>query len=406
MFVGLLVANPHLLALGAMCLVAIMLMILEAKGMLAQISVTRQHQPRAFQGQAVPVRLMVSCKGARSPELLLIEDYFPPASNSRFRKLVEYPLHANRLVEMDYYGPCDHRRGMYILGPVRLQAKDSLGFFSREVIIDEFSELLVYPQAVDLNEAELLGEGILAHVGLETTRRTGHSEEFLGVREYRAGDPTRLVHWKLSARHAKLIVKEFQEEMTTLVSFFIDLGKLSLVGVGDQTSVEYSIKCCASLAKHAVERGHSVQLFSISESVEHISAGAGIAHLLAMLDRLAVMRPQGDAAFSIRVMDLASTLPRGSTAILLFGAANAELESLSRAISIFVDRHILPIVVLIDDRTFIKVYREQEESHFKAPPLEKVAQHLMLMGARVHVVRRNKSMEQALLQGLEREGAA
>ncbi|MEO8377190.1 MAG: DUF58 domain-containing protein, partial [Candidatus Sumerlaeota bacterium] len=195
------IANPHLLALGVMCFVTVALMVAEARGLLSQINVKRQHQKRAFQGQAVPVNVLVSGKGRRSPELLLIEDYFPPASNSRFRRLVEFPLRANRIVEMDYYGSCDHRRGMYILGPVRLQAFDSLGFFAREAIVDEFSELVVYPQAVDLSQSELLGEGTLAHVGLEMTRRAGHSEEFLGVREYRPGDPIRLVHWKLSARH-------------------------------------------------------------------------------------------------------------------------------------------------------------------------------------------------------------
>lgn len=400
------IANPHLVALGVMCFMTMIAMLIEARSLLSQINVTRQHQPRAFQGQAVPVRMMVSCKGVLAPELLLIEDYFPPASNGRFLKLVAYPLGSDRVVEMNYYGACDHRRGLYTIGPLRLQACDSLGIFARETLVDEFTDLLVYPQAVDLNESELLGEGTLAHVGLEMTRRAGHSEEFLGVREYRTGDPTRLVHWKLSARHNRLIVKEFQEEMTTLVSFFIDLGKLSLVGVGDQTSVEYSIKSCASLAKHAVERGHSVQLFAIAEDVQHIPAGAGTAHLLALLDRLAILRAHGDSAFAIRAMDLAHTLPRGSTAILLLGATTAELDALSRVIATLMDRHVLPIIVLIDDRGFIKVYREQEESHVRALPLEEIAKSLTLMGARVHIIRRHKIMEQALLQGLERESAA
>ncbi|HNM47323.1 MAG TPA: DUF58 domain-containing protein, partial [Candidatus Sumerlaeota bacterium] len=206
------IANPHLVALGVMCFMTMIAMLIEARSLLSQISVKRQHQPRAFQGQAVPVRVMVSCKGVLAPELLLIEDYFPPASNGRFLKLVAYPLGSDRVVEMNYYGACDHRRGLYTIGPLRLQACDSLGIFARETLVDEFMDLLVYPQAVDLNESELLGEGTLAHVGLEMTRRAGHSEEFLGVREYRTGDPTRLVHWKLSARHNRLIVKEFQEE--------------------------------------------------------------------------------------------------------------------------------------------------------------------------------------------------
>lgn len=403
--IGIALTHPLFLMIAAICLSALVISGFEAWGLLSNVRVQRRHLPRAFQHNSVGVELTVTCEDRKEPEFVLLEDTFPPATPSRIRRLIENPLRRGEMLDIQFFGTCEHRRGIYVLGPVRLEAFDALGFFRREVFVDEFTQLVVYPEAVDLTQTDLLGEGTLAHVGLDTTRRAGVSEEFLGIREYRQGDSQRIIHWKSTARHGELMVKEFQEEMTTTVFFFLDLGRLGLVGIGDQTSVEYGIKSCASMAKRAVERGHRVGLYAIGEKVEHIGAGSGVAHLLTILDRLALLRAEGDSGFLVVAADLVDTLPPGATAVLILGATTIDLEHMRPLLARLIDRHVLPIVTLIDDRAFIKVYREQEERHFKAVPIDEMVRQLRLMGARVHVVRRAKSMEQALLQGLERESA-
>ncbi|CAN5374404.1 hypothetical protein BH09SUM1_BH09SUM1_02340 [soil metagenome] len=395
--------HAGLIAFGVAGVGALVIAFVQAYGLLSGVRVQRLHHPRAFQGSSVAVNLQVAGEDDRAPELLLVEDSFPPSSTSRIRRLVEHPLKKGNVIEINFVGSCDHRRGRYILGPVRLQAADGYGFFTRELIMESFTELLVYPLAVELRSTKLLGEGTLAHVGLEMSRRSGLSEEFAGVRDYRPGDPPRLVHWKSTARHGKLMVKEFQEEITTLVSLFIDMGKLGLVGVGDQTSVEYGVKSCASIAKRTIELGHRLQFFGVGEKVDHIPPGAGTVHLLTVLDRLSLLRAQGDSAFAIVVGDLARELPRGSTAVAIMGATTIQFDAMERALAIMLDRHILPIIVLVDDRAFIKIYREQEMAHVKAASLEEITRRLTLLGARVHVIRRAKTIEQALIQGLEQE---
>ena len=398
--------NPLMVMLSAASLATILVSGLRVWGLLENVRVERDHHPRVFQGNSVAVSLRISGSERRTPELLLVEDSFPPSTTSRIRRLVEHPIGREFGVQFQYFGLCEHRRGLYILGPVRLQAADELGFFQRELFMEDFSELVIYPQAVDLHQLDLLGAGTLAHVGLETTRRTGASEEFLGVREYRPGDPISLVHWRSTAHHDRLMVKEFQEEMTTVVTFFLDVGRLGLVGVGDQTSVEYGIKCCASMAKRAVERGHQVGLFAVGATVEHLPPGGGTAHLLALLDRLAFVKPMGDSGFAAVVRDLAKGLPRGSTAVLVMGATTIDFDALAPGIALLIDRRILPVVVAIDDRAFIKIFQEQEERHYRALPLEDIVNLLRLMGARVHVVRRAKSMGEALVAGLEQEAVS
>lgn len=390
-----------LLAVGGIA--AIVYTYAEAARSLSNLDVRRHHHPRAFQGSTVNVSLTIGEGRKTRGELVMVEDEFPPGNTHRIRRLVEYPLGGGRGIELAYQGSCDHRRGMYILGPVRMQTHDSMGFWRREVIIECFTRLLVYPEAVDLHSMELLGEGTLPNAGLEMTRRAGAGEEFLGLRAYRPGDPLRRIHWKTSARHRELLVKEFREEIVTLVSIFLDIGRMGLVGVGDQTSVEYGTKCCASIARHSTSLGHRSQLFTVGATVDHLPPGSGTSHLLSLLDRLAYLKPEGDSGFLAVVGDLAGTLPRGSTAVMILGAATIDASAAHAVLARLLSRGVLPIFVLIDDRAFIKIFREQEERHSQAMSMEETVRTLRLAGARVHVIGKARSMSQALLQGLERE---
>src|SRR5207237_287835 len=54
--------------------------------------------------------------------------------------------------------------------------------------------------------------------GVSLASRVGESEEFVSLRDYRPGDPLRLIHWKSWARRGRPVVKEFQDE------FFVRYG--------------------------------------------------------------------------------------------------------------------------------------------------------------------------------------
>lgn len=401
---GVVLRHPLFLMVATTCGCAILVSFVQATRLLRDVEAERGHHGRAFQGSQVAVSLRLRAVATSAAELTVVEDQFPPGNAGRVRRLLEFTFRPGTAVEIGYIGTCDHRRGLYLLGPVRVEARDASGFFARELLLGTLTQLLVYPLAVDLEETEVLGEGILSHVGLEAKPRAGVSEEFFGLRDYRHGDPPRLIDWKSTARQGRVMVKEFEEEVTTLVTFFLDLGRLGLSGVGDQTSVEYGIRCCASLAKRSQELGHQLQFFGIGQNVDRVPPGSGIPQLLTILDRLAFAKPQGDSAYPFVVGNLARELPRGSTAVMLLGATTIDFNTMQPVVAAMIDRRILPIFVLIDDRAFIKIYREQEDRHHASLPLEEIARRLEVMGARIHLIRRAKTIEQAMVQGLEQEG--
>lgn len=404
LYLGIALRNPVLLFVGATSLLALTIAFAQAMTLLRSYRIRRMHTLRAFEGQDVPVTLAVENDGSVPQSLVLLEDQFPPGDTWRIKHLIDRPLRRHEKAEVRYIGECNHRRGLYALGPIKVEGFDALGFFRRLLIVEEVSYLLVYPSAVDLRMTEMLADGTLAHVGTETTRRPGDSTEFLGTRPYRLGDNPSAIHWPSTARARELIVKEFEELMTTEVTLMVDLGRMGLTGLGDQTSMEYAIKSAASLARRATARSHAVQLYAIGQETTYIPAGRGERHLLLILDRLALLKSEGENDFLLEAEQHLPFLSPGGTVFFVVSAAAFNLAAAPRIIHAMGRRRLEPVFVLIDDRAFIKLYREQEERHLEAKSLEEIARELILLGARVHLVTKAKSPAQALLQGLDTPG--
>jgi len=292
-----------------------------------------------------------------------------------------------------------------VIGPLRLRTADPLGLFERESLVPLFTTLQVYPQAPGLLDIPLLGEGTRPHTGIETVRMPGRSEEFIGLRDYRRGDPPRRIHWPSSARHRRLLVKEFQDERTTEVNIVVDLGRLGQSGLGDQSTGEYAIMCAAAVARQAFEKAHAFALFAVGARVDHVPAGRGARHLLTVLDRLTFLKPEGERDFAEEVAALRALFKRGSTTVLIFSASTLDIDRMAPVLETLLDEHVRMIVALIDDRTFPKLYRDQESARLKAAEIDEALMRLRLLGARVHLLRRDPRPDAAVRAGLSVEAA-
>ena len=82
-------------------------------------------------------------------------------------------------------------------------------------------QLVVYPHIYRLSEAPLaLGAEISGQNLVRQTAQT--TPQAAGVREYHPGDPLNRIHWPITVKKRKLIVKEFDEELQSGVWLFLD----------------------------------------------------------------------------------------------------------------------------------------------------------------------------------------
>jgi uncharacterized protein (DUF58 family) len=329
----------------------------------------RIHYKRTFENDELRVKLQLSAGAAIPLYMLEIEDTFPAGDVFSVKSLIPRRLDSRSTTELEYVTVCTRKRGVYVLGPLKLNCSDPLGIHKRKIELPVLTDLLLYPQAPGLSFFEVLGDGTLSQVGIETLLRPGHSEEFIGLREYRRGDSPRRIHWRSSARHQELLVKEFKEDIVTEVSLFLDMRRLALSGIGDVTSVEYIIKAAAAVARIAIEKSHLVQAFILGNEVSHVPLGGGYQHLITLLDRFTFLRPKGEGMLEDDIAPCLPLLKSGSTVILIVSATNVHEELLLPLLRQLTDKGIKISIILIDDRSFIKVYQDQEEQRKKALPL-------------------------------------
>ena len=104
----------------------------------------------------------------------------------------------------DLSAPTGHC-GVVELRADKIRVYDYLGLFSRRLPSPPPARLLCRPIPAE-TPPPLLPEGLGAPAPCGAVRR-GPGEEY-DLRDYRPGDPMRAVHWKLSSKWDKLIVRE------------------------------------------------------------------------------------------------------------------------------------------------------------------------------------------------------
>jgi uncharacterized protein (DUF58 family) len=232
---------------------------------------------------------------------------------------------------------CTHR-GLYRLGPTAILTGDPFGLYQVGRLFDATADLLVYPPTVPLASFGLpMGE---LPGGSVTERRTFQSTpNAAGIREYMPGDPMNRIHWPMSARAQKLMVKEFELDPTADLWLILDLNenvhvdaselgggdtiqsttpttsrvtKFSGVGrediipsaegassspiVIDPTTEEYAVTVTASLAAYFLAQGRSVGMIAWGQHKVTLPADRGGRQLNKILRALAVLRAEGTAS--------------------------------------------------------------------------------------------------------------
>ncbi|HET6629097.1 MAG TPA: DUF58 domain-containing protein [Woeseiaceae bacterium] len=118
------------------------------------------------------------------------------------------------------------RRGAIDFAPAGIRARSRLGLLEVCDRIGVAEARRCYPDFAQVARyAWLAGDRRLAEIGIKTYQQRGEGTDFKQLAEYRIGDPVRHIDWKATARHEKLIVRQFQNERDQCVILMIDCGR-------------------------------------------------------------------------------------------------------------------------------------------------------------------------------------
>ena len=220
---------------------------------LKQAEVTRTTPRRARVGDEVRVGLQVSNGGRTALPLLRLDDGFEAFGG--FGVLVER-LKPGQRAHVELVRSAD-RRGVFDGGEITLASGAPFGFLRSKRSVSVEGQMTVVPRWVELRSFPILEPSSFPSDVLHERARTGAGEEFLGVRDYRPGDPPRSVHWRSTARAGHLIVREYEEEVASRVALVLAGAD---TGTPPDSAFEALASAAASIAIYALQTGHPVDL--------------------------------------------------------------------------------------------------------------------------------------------------
>ena len=277
------------------------------------VTASVKHPKSAHQGETIPVIFTM-----QSPRFLgryLLELWWEiPFTQNLHHMFFIAKLRGQQILEAQIL--CEIR-GLHQTGPLYMQTGFPLGIRVHNKILSESqSEVLVYPKPVPVSNFTFgSDESSIVHGNIRSNRKGGH-DEFMAIREYKPGDSPRYIHWPTSAKKGELMVREYQDTLSSSLIIVLDLSKAYNVGKGKHTTLEYAITIAASLALHALDEGYRVSIFGYSKEKIELVDIVGAHNHLQVLESLAHARSDGDESYADTLSHFLSFHQKGGTLVL------------------------------------------------------------------------------------------
>jgi len=271
------------------------------------------------------------------------------------------------------------RRGRYELPWPDIRRPDPLGLaFTKKAPHGERA-LLVHPRFFAMDDLVVPAGRRYQPGGIPLSSSAGESLEFMGVREYRAGDPLRAIHWRSFARRGAPVVMEFQEEYFCRTALVLDTFADRAGGAPARASFEAALTVLASIADRFSRSDAVVDILAAGPDVYEVSAGRSLAPLDHVLDVLACIEPSPAAPFAEIGPSLMERLARLTAvfAVLLdWDPARAEflgrIRALGTPVHVFLVRAAPPTLSVEEARraydAFTVLTPDDVEGRLEAPP--------------------------------------
>lgn len=202
-----------------------------------------------------------------------------------------------------------------------------------------------------------------ATFGQKIQEERGEGTEFDALMEFQTGMDKRAIDWKHSARHRKLLAKEFRTERNHNIVFAMDSGHLMCEPIRGLTKLDWALNASLVMAYICLKIGDRVGYYGFdkkpyffTQPVAGVGSFSHIQNLTANIDY-----SLAETNFTLGLSQLSQNLKRRSLVVVFtdfVDTTNAELmvENITRLIR----RHIVIFVAFRDEALETMIRKEPE----------------------------------------------
>jgi uncharacterized protein (DUF58 family) len=194
---------------------------------------------------------------------------------------------------------------------VAVRIADLQGFFYRRTMVEAVRCMRVFPALADArgNYPTPKRHNLLPLTGAHRHRRPGTGSELLDLRDYRPGDPPKMIAWKPSARRGRLMTKEFESEVPIRCTLLVDASSSVRVGLPGRNALAQLVQLVTAVAQaNAAARDLTGLCLFDERSAKVVKPARGKRHLIELFGILAdaaALPPTTGAVEVTRLLPLA-----------------------------------------------------------------------------------------------------
>jgi uncharacterized protein (DUF58 family) len=256
------------------------------------------------------------------------------------------------------------RRGHFRVEPLQIRTGDPFGFFESSASVGTGVNIVVYPRleplpqwrlpAANLDGSHAMRERTLQTTPLATT-----------VRPWAPGDAFNRIHWKATARHGDIHVKEFDLEQTADAWVILDLDRNVQTGTGDESTVEAAVRVAASVADKALLENRAVGMTVGAHRLAQLQPDRGGRQHLKVMQLLAAVDGDGSNPLSETLIASVPRIRRGMTAVVVTPSLD---RTWVKPLSTLRARGVACVVIAFDRGAFARYARDEELRRRGLPP--------------------------------------
>ncbi len=280
------------------------------------------------------------------------------------------------------------RRGIGQIGRLWLRWKGPLGLAWRQIQKQSRRDVAVVPNITALRSPTVqmfLRDSLF---GLLARKFRGEGSEFEALSEYQPGMDQRSIDWKGSARHSKLLAKEYEAERNNQIVFALDCGAAMCEPIDGLPRIDRAVSAALLTAYITLKAGDRTSLFSFAAKPElstpFLSGSRNFFRL--QQDAATIDYRHQESNYTLALSTLQTRLRRRSLIIIFTDftdptAADLMLEAAGRLI----DKHLVLFVVL-EDRELTSIvdrFPESAEDVARAVTAQNLLHQKMLVLARL-----------------------
>ncbi|HXD87852.1 MAG TPA: DUF58 domain-containing protein [Urbifossiella sp.] len=246
--------------------------------------------PMVWAGLQFDVRLRIEHDSRIGLAFVAFEDRLPQVAqllDGDNEKISAVP--PNEPVRM-VYGLKAPSPGILRFEGVKVLVADLHGFFHHRAFLHDETEYLILPPLTDDEGKQRADKrfNTLPPPGIHRLRRPGSGGELLDLRDYRPGDPPKMIAWKASARRDRLITKEYESDVPVRCVLFLDTSDGVRLGPPAHTPLAKMAGLASGVAQAAAGNRDLVGLATFDEHEQQgVKPARTKIHMIGMLRRLA-----------------------------------------------------------------------------------------------------------------------